>query len=49
MRGLFSAALVLAQAFASALSVREVDFDQARDLEVAIGISPLCFIEEGPC
>jgi hypothetical protein len=45
MRGLFSAALVLAQAFASAVSVREADFDQQRDREVAspaIGIYPLC-------
>jgi hypothetical protein len=41
MRGLISAALVLAPAFASALSVRDVDLDLEQVGEVAaIGMDP---------
>jgi hypothetical protein len=44
MRGLISAALVLAPALASALAVREVDFDHERVREVTtIGIHPMYY------
>lgn len=46
MRGLISAALVLAPALASALRVHEVDFDHEPVGEVtAIGIHPICSVD----